>query len=151
MHPAYLLLAGTAGDAPATHLACALRELLRLNLDEFSCLTSALILTIDSPAFITNRRDTSVKLSNAYVGARFQRFPVQGVNNRGAFFSFSHGCTAKACGGHRQHFRRDLAQSAPDCVKPIQVFGLHEHGAEAGDAALLVLVCPRTGRKKRAG
>jgi len=30
MHPAYLLLAGTAGDAPATHLACALRELLPL-------------------------------------------------------------------------------------------------------------------------
>jgi hypothetical protein len=40
------------------------------------------ILTIDRPAFITNRTDTSVEQSDASVGERFPQFSVQGVKTR---------------------------------------------------------------------
>jgi hypothetical protein len=39
------------------------------------------ILTIDCPAFITNRTDTSVNRSSASVGAQFGHFVFQDVEN----------------------------------------------------------------------
>ena len=100
------------------------------------------ILTIDCPAFITNRTDTSVNPSSASVGAQFEQFLFQDVNN-GYSRAISEG------NGLSQHLTRYLAESAPDFVQPRQVFRLHKHGTEAGDSPLLIR--PGAGGKKAAG
>ena len=102
------------------------------------------ILTIDRPAFLTNRTDTSVNRSSASVGARFGPFGFQDVNKDQS----GSNCRINGLG---QYLGRYLAESAPDFLKPGQVFRLHQHGTEAGDGPVLMLIWPGTGGKKAAG
>src|ERR1700722_15276831 len=102
------------------------------------------ILTIDRPAFITNRTDTSVKGSSASVGAHFRHFPFEEVDK-------TQSPRRGGRGRRGQHLIRHLAQPAPDFLQPVQMFRLHEHGTKAGNDAVLVLVRPRSRRKEFAG